>query len=273
MKRILYYIAIIAVCGLCAFLCTEKAKCNLYIDDDGYVCIETVDKRMDPKSIAFYRTEGFHISRCVYNPCAKQLHSNASVDYLVANAADMLAHTSTMDSGGTQYNIFRCHINDLLCGASSEWREEVQKALDGTGPAVYIRYDAIMYIYMKNSSGLFDKINHPHYNSPPVDGRNPHELQYETPSKLGFGWANPAGIATHYNRYLLIGKSKAPELGIITAIDDEPISCEKSPLQFWTGNFSSRWNLNGGSNTGIPSGESIDYNRAKATRWYGEAEV
>ncbi len=252
------------ICISTLFICSEKTRCNLYIDDEGYVCIETVDKAKTNNT--FYHTEGFSISRCVYNPCAKQLHSGAATEFMIRD--DISASLAEIVSGGVAYNTFRVHINELLAGASPEWREEVKKAMDGTGPAVYIRYDAIMYIY---KNGI--KYNYPHRNFPPIDGTNPPELQYTTPARLGFGWANPAGIATHYNRYLLIGKSKAPELGIITVIDDEPISCEKSPLQFWTGNFSSRWNLNGGSNTGIPSGESIDYNRAKATRWYGETEV
>ena len=172
MKRILYYIAVIAIYGLCALLCTEKTKCNLYLDDDGNVCIETADQRKT--SPTFYRTEGFTISRCVYNPCAKQLHSGTATEFLEADAAFMMSHTTTWESGGTQYNIFRCKLSDLIGGASPEWRKEVQDALDGTGPAVYIRYDAIMYVYYNNGA---IKNPHPFVNHPRVDGTNPSELQ------------------------------------------------------------------------------------------------
>ncbi len=247
------YFLLLTVSLLAVLFCTEKSKCNLYIDDDGYVCIETTDKKRT--SNIWYHTEGFSISRCVYNPCAKQLHG--SHEYM--DRWDISASYAETTIGGIAYNTFRVHINELLGGASPEWREEVQKALDGTGPAVYIRYDAIMYVYHGDI-----KWSGPYINPPPYDGRNPSELQGAEP------WANPSGIATHYNRYLLIGGQKKPEIPEI--VEDEPISLdEKSPLEFWTGNFSDEWDLYNESDpySGIPSGESVT-NKAKASRWWGQ---
>ncbi len=246
---------LLTISVLAVILCSEKTRCNQYIDDDGYVCIETTDKKRT--SNIWYHTEGFSISRCVYNPCAKQLHSGNATEHIWED--DLSASATEVTIGGIAYNTFRVHINDLLAGASAEWREEVQKALDGTGPAVYIRYDALMYVYHGET-----KIPHAFINSPPVDGRNPSELQGAE------SWANPSGIATHYNRYLLIGGQKKPEIPEI--VEDEPISLdEKSPLEFWTGNFSDEWDLYNESDpySGIPSGESVT-NKAKASRWWGQ---
>lgn len=220
-------ILLLAVSMLAILFCVEKSKCNLYIDDDGYVCIETTDKKRT--SNIWYHTEGFSISRCVYNPCAKQLHSGTATEFIRVD--DISASYAETTIGGIAYNTFRVHITELLGAASPEWREEVQKALDGTGPAVYIRYDAIMYTYHGDI-----KWQGPFVNFPPVDGRNPSELQGAEP------WANPSGIATHYNRYLLIGGQKKPEIPEI--VEDEPISLdEKSPLEFCIGNFSDEWDL------------------------------
>lgn len=266
-KYIYKFLITAALCFFIGVLCTENTKCNCYIDDDGYVCIEMKDHRRT--SNIFYRTFEFDISRCVYDPCAKQLHSGSATEFIRVSMNELYNNVIHNSSGGTEYNTWRIHINDILSAGSSEWQEEVRKALDGTGPAVYIRYDSVMYTCTYRGEQLVP-LTGPHENCPPKDGTNPSEIQ----RAQAWGPASIKDLEQHYNRYLLIGKSK--EVPAIPPMEvDEYISAERSPIEFWTGNYSDTWNLyqSGNPYSGIPSGEYVSRNEAKASRWWGETEV
>ena len=98
LKRIILSVAFILITTL---MCTNKMNCfNVYLDDDGYACIEMADHKKN--SPIHYKTLGFTISRCVYNPCAKQLHS--SHEWVEANFANIEPASSSNLSGDVFYN-------------------------------------------------------------------------------------------------------------------------------------------------------------------------
>lgn len=240
---------------IATFICTGKMECvNAYLDDDGYVCLEMADHQR--VNDIHYKTMGFTISRCVYNPCAKQLHS--SLDWVGTDFSSIEPASSSDLSGGVYYNTWRVHITQLLqnAGASAEWIKEVEDALSGEGPAVYIRYDSRLMVFIdKAETQYIPGSDNAHFsNYATIDGTNPNEILNCGP---GWGGNTQREFAQHYNRYLLIGKIKEPDIPDLT--EDEFISAERSPLEFWTGNFSNEWDLYNKNNpySGIPSGESV----------------
>lgn len=214
---------------------TGKVKCqNVYIDPDGYFCVECTDKYRS--SSITYHTYGFSISRCAYNPARKQLHSGAATEFFTVDSIAASLAENVVD--GIAFNVFRMPVEELFAKASPEWAKEVRDAMNGTGPAVYIKFDSIMEVL----HGKVVKKNEFH-NFPPEDGRNPAEIKAEE------AWANPSGLNSHYNRYILIGGKVEGSVIAEDYEEDKLVSdgLEHSPLEYWAGNEATggKYNLMG----------------------------
>ncbi len=258
-KRLLLSTMIAFLTILMFLIIPKKMHCqNVYIDAEGYFCVECADKAKS--SSIYYHTYGFTISRCANNPARKQLINGTASDYEIFSIDNSLAE---VEVDGIKFNTFRISVAELLSVASPEWSEEVKKALDGTGPAVYLRFDSIMEIFDGSISNDIPILKN-FRNDPPNDGRNPAEIMNAE------GWANPNGLISHFNRYILIGgkREEIPE----DNEKDELISdgLEVSPLTFRAGNFSDEYVLAGEDN-GIPSGENLTV-KYETSKWHASTK-
>lgn len=241
-----------------------------HLNENGDIEIYTVDKKKT--SNIWYYTEGVTITRCAYNPTTKQIHS--SQEYFL----DYLSNPLTEINNLTEYNVWTIPIEEVINAAGSidaSWAKEIQDAVDGTGPAVYIKLDCIMYTVDSNRN----VVTGPYVNAPGAYGGN-GELETGiradgTPIKTAYGWANPNGLKTHFNHYLLIGKEAEIEPVIL---DDEFVvydytmdhyaNIDANQPAYATSNYSSEFDLS----QGIPSSEYID-NTFLADSWYGNTNV
>lgn len=239
-----------------------------HLNQDWDIEIYTVDKKGTSK--IYYKTDGVDITRCSYNPTSQEIHSaNQSFDWRLDNAKEELID-------GTYYNTWTISMNDVIAGASAidpEWGNEIKNAVDGTGPAVYIKLDCIMYIINDNEHAIMGP-----YRNRPVDngGKNPtginehgNEIQY------AYGWRNPNGLKTHYNHYLLIGNGQpvppvtlADEMVASDYTMDHYANIDANQPAYAMGNYSPEFDLS----QGIPSSEYIT-NMFLADRWYGSTNV
>lgn len=225
---------------------------DVYLDSDNNFCVQTEDQ-IKTSSI-WYKTRGFDVSRCVYDPASKTLHeTKESFMFLIDET-----QTETVNIGGIQTNIFKIPLTTLMAKASGEWQKEVSDALEG-GKPVYIRFDAIMVIYHGNrmQPGVYR-------NYAAIDGTNPAAIINAE------AWRNPSGLNSHYNRYFMIGSNKdKPKEEITEDEANTKISEETSPLEYATGNASpDGYDLG----EGIPSSKDVT-NSYFASSWYGSTEV
>lgn len=252
--RLKQFLLTFALCVMTFFMQKQNAyAADVYLDSDGNFCIMTEDK-IKTSSI-WYKTIGFDISRCTYNPASKTLHDSRESFYFVIN----LSQTETTQIGGVEVNIFKVPLEQLMSKASSEWKKEVMDALNGEGPPVYIRFDSIMKIY----HGIIEQPG-TYRNYAAIDGTNPAAI------KAAEAWANPKGLDTHYNRYFLIGANlEIPPEELVEDEANKKISSETTPYMYRTGNESpDGYDLG----EGIPSGKDIK-NDYQANSWYGSTDV
>lgn len=244
-KKLLFMGAIVFITLI---LSPDITKADAFIDGDNF-CVVTTDKKRT--SDIWYRTHKFVITRCRYNPPEKYPHS---ADEYIWYEGDIRACYEEVEIGGMKINRFTVPIEELMANASGAWREEVQKALDGTGPGVWIKFDGVMYVYHGNSIA-----SGPYYNAGLSYWPNPAQIQ------AAERWANPRGLETHFNQYIFIGKEKEiPPTVPVADEEDYRIATEETHLKYTTGN-SSAYDLG----EGIPGGENVT-NNSTASRWYGK---
>lgn len=257
----------------------EAKAWDAYLTEDGIIEIYTADKKKDP-DVPFYRSIGLSITRCEYNPTSKKIHSSGEHQLHAFDGGAFVQ--STTESGGKQFNTFAIPLSTVMGGASGDWAKEIQDALDGVGPAVYIKLDCMMVTFNGHSSTPDPGI----YTNFPGDGNG------EGTSDVGiangiridkrYGWANPRGLLTHFNHYLIIGKGVEIEP---VEMDDEfvchdftidnlkhaaDLDPEGNQPTFVTDNEATGFKFN--LLEGIPSSEYVD-NQTIADRWYGNTDV
>lgn len=240
-----------------------------HLNENGDIEIYTVDKKRT--SSRWYYTEGVTITRCQYNPTSRNIHeSNLYFPHQLANPSEVL-------NGNTYYNTFTISIDDIISGAMQKdpaWGREIQDAIDGTGPAVYVKLDCMVYVVDDNGGWR----EGPFVNIPGVGGSDGNldvgvNIYGKSIAEYGFNVSN--GLRTHYNHYLLIGKGEIQEP---QEYPDEHVTddytmdhyagIDANQPAYAMSNYSDEFNLH----DGIPSSEYID-NAFFADSWYGNTSV
>lgn len=240
-----------------------------HLNPDGDIEIYTVDKKGTSK--IYYKTEGVDITRCAYNPTSQTIHpSNQSFAWALENAKEDLID-------GVYYNTWTISILEVIDVAravDATWAEEITNAINGTGPAVYIKLDCIMYVY----NDITGDIVGPYRNRPTDIGGGMNETGVDASGQeiaKAYGWRNPSGLKTHYNHYLLIGNGKpvppatlTDEMVISDYTMDHYANIDANQPAYAMSNYSAEFDLS----QGIPSSEYIT-NAFLADRWYGSTNV
>lgn len=243
-----------------------------HLNENGDIEIRTVDKKKTTN--IWYYTDGVTLTRCSYNPTTKEIHPSG--EYF----ADKLANASTfLSPSDVYYNTWTIPLEEVISYAGlidPAWAQEIKDAVDGTGPAVYIKLDCIMYTVDDNRGGYKTG---PYVNAPGVYGGDGNKVTgiNSTGREIvdAYGWGNKGGLKTHYNHYLLIG---AGEVIPPVVLDDELVTYDYT-MDHYAGidanqpayamsNYSSQFDLS----QGIPSSEYID-NAFLADSWYGNTNV
>lgn len=269
-KRISTALGLFFLCFIIALSFPIKAYAwEAHLNENGDVEIFTVDKKR--RSHRWYYTDGVTITRCKFNPTTKEIHeSNQYFPHQLANPAEIL-------DGTTYYNTFTISIDDIISGAKQmdpAWADEIQGAIDGTGPAVYIKLDCMMYVV--DDDGGWEE--GPFVNVPGVGekgGNYEVGVSIDGVSMKRYGFNIENGLKTHYNHYLLIGSGEIQEpkeypdqLVTEDYTMDHYAGIDANQPTFAMSNFSSEFNLH----EGIPSSEFID-NAFLADSWYGNTKV
>ncbi len=258
---------------MCAFFFTSfsiKAyEWEAHLNENGDIEIYTVDKKRS--TARWYFTESVTLTRCAYNPTTKSIHSsNEYVGAPLGNIKEELV-------GKTFYNTWTITIDQIIKSTLQRdpaWGKEIQGAIDGTGPAVYVKLDCVMYAVDDNLMQVWG----PFCNVPGWGDSNGEQqvgvLEDGTSmAKLGFNITN--GLKTHFKHYLLIGngqieepKEYPDELVADDYTMDHYAGIDVNQPAFAMRNYSSEFNLH----DGIPSSEFID-NAFIADSWYGNTKV
>ena len=270
-KRISTAFGLFFLCSILILSFPIKAYAwEAHLSENGDVEIFTVDKKRSTHR--WYYTEGVTITRCKYNPTTKEIHeTNLYFAHQLANPAEIL-------EGSTYYNTFTISIDEIISGAMQmdpEWAKEIEGAIDGTGPAVYIKLDCMMYV-VDDVLGFRDG---PFVNVPGIGKKGgSYEVGVSVDGKTSmakYGFDINNGLRTHYNHYLLIGngeiqepKEYPDELVTEDYTMDHYAGIDANQPAFARSNYSSEFNLH----DGIPSSEYID-NAFLADSWYGNTKV
>lgn len=239
-----------------------------HLNENGDIEIYTVDKKGTSK--IYYKTKGVDITRCMYNPSQQDIHTSG--EYFSWE----LENKKEKENNGMIYITWTLSMEDLINGASvkdAAWGEEIKKALEGTGPAVYVKLDCIMIVYDDINNKSFGP-----YRNRPNDKGGKNETGIDNTGQEiqnAYAWANKSGLKTHYNHYLLIGEgvvSPAVELeDEFVTYDytmDHYANIDANQPAYAMSNFSSLFDLS----QGIPSSEYID-NAYLADSWYANTNV
>ena len=233
---------------------------DVFIDEDNNICIVTQDKIKS--SSIWYNTVGFSVSRCRH-PAQKYIHETKEYAWFAIDKSKVV----TQQIGNIEINIFKLpltEVRDKIAKTYSAWASEIEDALNGGAPC-YLRFDSTMVIYRNGvPSGTVMPDGTPYLetytNEAPNDGQNPDAI------KAAENWADPHGLDSHYNRYLLIGggEAEAKEEGIT----DTLVCTDGNNPIYEIANWSDQFDLS----QGIPSSEDI-HNRYRASSWYGSTDV
>ncbi|WP_026659219.1 hypothetical protein [Butyrivibrio sp. AC2005] len=269
-KRISKAFGVFFLCSVLILLFPLKTYAwEAHLNEDGNIEIYTVDKKRT--SDRWYYTDGVTITRCKYDPTSKEIHeSKLFFVHQLANAAEIL-------EGSTYYNTFTISIDEIISGAMQmdpAWAKEIQSAIDGSGPAVYIKLDCIMYAVddkLRKEFGPFANV--PGWGG--SDGNQKVGVSEEGISMAQLGFDVQKGLDTHFNHYLLIGSGEIQEP---QEYPDEHVTddytmdhyagIDVNQPAFAMSNYSSEFDLH----DGIPSSEYID-NSFLADSWYGNTSV
>ena len=269
-KRIYALFALFFVCVALSLSFPIKAYAwEAHLNENGDIEIYTVDKKRS--TARWYFTESVTLTRCAYNPTTKNIHSsNEYVGAPLGNLEEELV-------GKTYYNTWTITIDQIIESTSERdpaWGKEIQDAVDGVGPAVYVKLDCVMYAVDDDLMQVWG----PFYNVPGWGGSNGEQqvgvLEDGTSmAALGFNVAN--GLKTHFNHYLLIGNGQVEEpkeypdqLVTDDYTMDHYTGIDANQPAFAMSNYSAEFNLH----DGIPSSEFID-NAFLADSWYGNTKV
>lgn len=224
----------------------------------------------------YYHTEGVTITRCQYNPTIKDIHSSGEwYAAMLENAETTISGPVGRETTTTKWTISLEEVITMASAIDASWGEEIRNAAEGTGPAVYIKLDCIVFVYHGDV-----KYSGPYINVPGEggNGKLPIGINPATGKTLdqAEGWSGGTrGFETHYNHYLLIGSHADPEP---IELDDEFVTYDYT-MDHYAGidanqpayamsNYSSLFDLS----KGIPSSEYID-NAFLADSWYGNTNV
>jgi hypothetical protein len=269
-KRISTAFGLLFLCSIFILSFPIKAYAwEAHLNENGDVEFSTVDKKRS--TARWYFTESVTLTRCAYNPTTQNIHS--SKEYVGAP----LGNLEEVLIGNTYYNTWTITIDQIIESTSQRdpaWGKEIQDAVDGTGPAVYVKLDCVMYAVDDNLMQVWG----PFYNVPGYGNSDGEQLvgvlkDGTSMDKLGFTITN--GLTTHFNRYLLIGN------GVPTEPEEYPdefvtydytmdhyAGIDANQPAYAMSNYSSEFNLH----DGIPSSEYID-NAFLADSWYGNTNV
>ena len=269
-KRISTSFGLFFLCSVFILLFPLKAYAwEAHLNENGDIEIYTVDKKRSTSR--WYFTESVTLTRCAYNTTTKNIHS--SKEYVGAPLGNLEEELV----GKTYYNTWTITIDQIIESTSERdpsWGKEIQDAIDGTGPAVYVKLDCVMYAVDDDTMQVWG----PFYNVPGWGGS---DGTYEvgvledgtSMARLGFNISN--GLNTHFNHYLLIGNGQVEEpkeypdqLVTDDYTMDHYAGIDANQPAFAMSNYSSEFNLH----DGIPSSEFID-NAFLADSWYGNTKV
>ena len=257
-----------------------------YDADTQFIVVMTGDKKKTAP--VYYHTEHFTVTRCP-NPCntsAREIHPTN--EYVTEN----IASNASVEGGGSQYNSFGIKMANILSDTARypDWQAEIKAAMDGTGPAVYLKLDSVMRVYKQNpKTGVIYWYSGLYWNAPGMfggNGRRNTGINSRGDEIHDYGWTNPDGTLTHFNQYVIIGKKTPPVAP--TTIDDELVTKDytvprnhyshtmiedKNEPYFAMGNENgSKSSQDFDIGNGIPSGEYIK-NLFKCDSWYGNTDV
>ena len=217
-----------------------------------------------------YETIGYVITRCVYNPAKKQWHP-AQEQFEIEKSellsgvglVDTIADNWTWTTGDTTWDTI---LSLISAYGSAEWYNEVKRAVEGTGPAVYVRWDGIMECWNLDDASETHRFYANRFNSKNGMDTCPQKVYNDAV----FSSEGNKGVKTHFNRYWLIG-GVAEEAPIFTAgLHDFHISYEDTgDPHYAVGNFSTDGYDLG---EGIPSTKEIRTDW-EADEWYGHTDV
>ncbi len=271
-KKLIKFCLMFSFCAFCVFINPMKVHAwEAHLNENGDIEIYTVDKQKT--SNIWYQTIGVSITRCAYDPTLKEIHESQEYFYwdLDMPVQDLI--------DGVYYCTHTIKLDDVIAQAGikdGSWSEEIINAINGTGPACYIKLDCLMMTFDDNNY----VIRGPYINAPGVNGGDGYLetgiREDGVQIRNAYGWANPNGLKTHYNHYLLLGRE--PELPTITYPDDEFVTYDYT-MDHYAGidanqpayamsNYSSQFDLS----QGIPSSEYID-NNFLADSWFGNTNV
>ena len=189
-----------------------------YIDETtGDVCIDTRDKVHT--STILYRTGGFSMSRCAFNPAEMELSNGINSDdiiYVAQSGALPSMHAYVTESGTPyEYSSFRFPFDELCsyiqqAGSTQinglQWSDEINKARNGEA-GIYFRFDGFLYISHDEGANFYV---YP-YKNEPEDGpygynqKNLNLNPAEIKAAEGWGAATLTSLDFHYNVYLYFG--------------------------------------------------------------------
>lgn len=267
-NRIIKFIAMAIITSSFLMPSLTSYAWEAHLNENGDIEIYTVDKKGTSK--IYYKTTGVDITRCAYDPTEQAIHpSMQSFMWKLDNAKEEL-------KDGVYYNTWTISILEVIEQAAiidPAWADEITNALKGTGPAVYIKLDCIMYA-INDNKGEFKGP----YRNRPVDGGGMNDTGIDKDGKSiseAYDWQNKEGLKTHYNHFLLIGNG---EIKPVVELEDEFVTydytmdhyanIDANQPAYAMSNYSSEFDLS----QGIPSSEYID-NAFLADRWYGNTNV
>jgi len=260
-----------------------------HLNENGDIEIYTSDKKKT--SNIWYRSIGLTITRCQYDPTTKEIHEEKNYIRCFFDGEAFIG--STTESHGQQFNTFCIPMSTVIARAGGEWAKEIQDAIDGVGPAVYLKLDCMMVTYQ----GTKIDLDGPYTNYPGDGhaegvcdvGKNSSGIRIDD----RYPWANKSGLKTHFNHYLLIGNGVIAEPtdagddflvmhdytvdhlkhGTLASIKDAGelgIEIDENVPTFVTGNTAEPYGYN--LSQGIPTTESLR-NRTTVDTWFGDTKV
>lgn len=222
----------------------------------------------ESKTNSWYWSEGTWFTRCVYDPAEKKYHAAEQQIYVDHEELHGGGYHSVVIDG----TIYTDYVTDwelilskIYAKGYTEWAHEIEGALDGTGGAVYVRWDHVMRVQSKGKVLPFIYLN---TFSAGIDV-NP-DYMYNFLKKLG--WPHASDCIDHFNQYILIGGrgEDVPTELIQEALGNTKISHEDTgePKYKYSHDSVDGYDLT----EGIPSGKSLSY-RWQSESWYGNTDV
>lgn len=174
-----------------------------------------------------YETRGYWITRCVYNPAKKQWHPSqeqfdCTKEELLAagDLDDHIVNDWHWTYGDTTWDTV---LSLIAAHGFTEWYNEVKRAMDGTGPAVYVRWDGIMECWNLDDASEPHRIYENYFGAANGMDTCPQKVYDDRV----FSAKGNTGVKTHFNRYWLIGGIPEEATPIFTAgVHDYHISYE-----------------------------------------------